>query len=129
MFPDNLASRIDASGDCWIWTGKTDRDGYGRLSYKLAHRLVYTELVGKTSFQLDHLCRVRTCVNPDHLEPVTVRTNSLRSFSLPAQNARKQTCLRGHPLVIRNSAHGERRICRACDTIRSLHYQQRKKTA
>lgn len=69
---------------CWLWTGPLDRQGYGRLKRfngnTLAHRAVYTLLVGPITYglTLDHLCRVRHCVNPDHLEPVTHAENCRR---------------------------------------------------
>ena len=65
---------------------------------------------------LDHLCRVRACVNPAHLEPVTLRENTLRSPSAPtAINARKTECLRGHAFTPENTwVHRSRRCCREC---------------
>ncbi len=86
--PDRLQRNIlpvPESG-CWLWIGPTDRGGYGRLKWKghtaLAHRVVYRILKGRMPASrrvLDHLCRVRCCVNPDHLEPVTVVENNLRA--------------------------------------------------
>lgn len=76
-----LWSRVDTSGDCWLWTGTGDRGGYGQLKIKgqtrMAHRLVYELLVGPIpkGLQLDHRCYVRKCVNPDHLNPVTTKQN------------------------------------------------------
>lgn len=74
--------RVDASGDCWLWTGPTV-NGYGdfraeRRHHK-AHRWLYEQQVGPIPdrLDLDHLCRVRHCVRPDHLEPVT-RAENLR---------------------------------------------------
>lgn len=76
---------IDAESTCWLWIGATDRDGYGKLGFGgksfQAHRWGYQSLVEpiRDGLVLDHLCRVRNCVNPDHLEPVTARINALRS--------------------------------------------------
>ena len=76
--------RIDPSG-CWIWTGSLNREGYGRISWRgrterAAHRVSYALLRGPLleGLELDHLCRVRPCVNPDHLEQVTSQVNILR---------------------------------------------------
>lgn len=69
---------------CWIWLGELNRNGYGRVCVKgkrpVAHRHVYETLVGPIpeGLLLDHLCRVRCCVNPSHLEPVTPKENTLR---------------------------------------------------
>lgn len=98
--------KIDASGDCWQWTGRDDRKGYGDLSVKIdgkwrnckAHRIVWTLLCGPIpdGLQIDHLCRNRLCVNPDHLEPVTPFVNVHRSYSPSALRARQTACKYGH---------------------------------
>jgi hypothetical protein len=85
QLPDRIARKIhvDPSG-CWLWTASRDRGGYGHVGWEgkvvTAHRLVYRLLVGPIpgDSPLDHLCRVRHCVNPEHLEPVTNRENSRR---------------------------------------------------
>jgi hypothetical protein len=103
---------------CWLWTGCVDRWGYGKVAlYRrttAAHRASYRLFVGplEADLAIDHLCRVRNCVNPEHLEAVPKVINDLRGFSPPAVNARKVTCKRGHPLFPRRSGTG--RVCRAC---------------
>ena len=75
--------RCPASG-CWIWVAQTNRNGYGRHKVRgqlrMAHRSSYEAHVGPIppGLVLDHRCRVRCCVNPHHLDPVTVRENTLR---------------------------------------------------
>ena len=67
--------------ECWVWCGRYNRNGYGRLGNgKMAHREMYEELVGPIpdGHLLDHKCRVRGCTNPDHTEPVTHQVNTLR---------------------------------------------------
>lgn len=73
---------------CWLWTASLTGDGYGRISLGgkfgpmgLAHRVAYELLVGPIpeGLELDHLCRVRRCVNPEHLEPVTHAENVRRA--------------------------------------------------
>jgi hypothetical protein len=88
--PQALAARLvpvlvePALGECWVWVGRLNRNGYGRLRVLgrelMAHRLTYEALVGPipSGLVLDHACRVRCCVNPGHLEPVTVQVNTLR---------------------------------------------------
>lgn len=82
-----LETRVTVTTDCWLWTGTMSRTGYGRVSIGGreigAHRAVYEALVGPVpdGMQLDHLCRVTQCVNPDHLEPVTIGENIRRGHS------------------------------------------------
>lgn len=112
-------------GPCWLW--KVSRtEGYGsfRVNGKFvgAHRFAYQMLVGPTppGLELDHLCRVRHCVNPAHLEPVTHKINALRGMGVPARNARKTRCKRGHKFTPENTfvdARGSR-VCRQCNRER-----------
>lgn len=92
-------AKVDAEGDCWQWTACVGPDGYARFLGTKAHRWAWIHLVGPIPerLELDHLCRNRSCVNPDHLEPVTGYVNIHRSFSPPARNARKTHCPKGHP--------------------------------
>ncbi len=125
----SLASRIDASGDCWLWVGPLGRLGYGRARHKggkngLAHRVVWESLVGgiPNDLEFDHLCRVRNCVNPDHLELVTHAENVARGTdTIQARARRKRYCLKGHPLFGPNlyvTPQGSRK-CRDCGRRRN----------
>lgn len=118
---------ISTQEDCWEWTGSLRPDGYGRIYFGgrdsgrvwRAHRLVYEVLVGPIpdGMTLDHLCRNRRCVNPDHLEPVPNRENVLRGIGITAENKRKTHCVRGHEFTPDNTyAHGSKRHCRTCRT-------------
>ena len=122
-------SKISHVG-CWSWMGATNQLGYGifrqtRRNATVAHRYAYIQMAGPipTGLTLDHLCRNRGCVNPLHLEPVTLRENILRGQGFAAINARKTHCLHGHPFNAKNTAvrkDGKRaghRVCRACDAI------------
>lgn len=88
---------------CWLWVGARS-SGYGSFGFSGrqwgAHRFAYFQVIGpvKDGLVLDHLCRNRLCCNPDHLEPVTDRTNILRGEGLTAQNKRKTHCKYGHLL-------------------------------
>lgn len=95
---DRFWSKVDAGGDCWLWTGAKQKSGYGKFSAPggktvLAHRFAYGALVGAIpqGLTLDHLCRVRRCVNPDHLEPVSAIENANRG-----KPQRQYICRRGH---------------------------------
>lgn len=117
---------------CWLWIGTTTTNGYG-LSYfsntrAVAHRIVFEciKLVRiPPGMHLDHLCRVRCCVNPDHLEIVTPRENWLRGMALTVMNLRKTHCPKNHPLIegnLRPSRTGRRRclICHRESTRKAL---------
>lgn len=120
----DLINLIELEGDCWIWQGVVGRHGYGRHGRNdLAHRAVYAELVGPPPSELDHLCRVRRCVNPDHLEPVTHRANVLRGGSPAARKARQMTCIRGHAL----KRTKRQRVCLTCNAADARAYRARKR--
>lgn len=113
----------EPNSGCWLWLGATNRGGYGVISIgnskaRLAHRFGFELLQGAVpdGLELDHLCRVRSCVNPAHLEPVSRRENTLRGESPSVMVAKMGHCKRGHPfggdnLYIRKSG---KRECRAC---------------
>ena len=79
----NFWAKVQPTGFCWDWIARTTKDGYGlfhvdRFGHtRVAHRIAYTLLVGEIpeGLELDHLCRNKACVNPDHLEPVTQQVN------------------------------------------------------
>ena len=115
-----------ADGACIVWGGAKDADGYGRLKVlgvvRGAHVVAYEAKHGRVpeGTELDHLCRRRDCVNPDHVEAVTHRENVLRGNCIAARNARKTHCKRGHEFSavntrIVNTGRGRSgRRCLAC---------------
>ena len=115
-------SKVDRSGDCWIWGAYVNNTGYGIVKVdgrcEKAHRIAYQISVGPIpdGLTIDHLCRNKTCVNPAHMEPVTIRVNVLRGGCPPAQNARRTHCPSGHPYSGGNLYVSPRgwRYCRAC---------------
>jgi hypothetical protein len=104
---------------CWLWVGARLPNGYGsvRISGRTvyAHRASYEHWRGAIpdGLQIDHLCRVRNCVNPSHLEAVTQRENMMRGEGRAAQRARWLLCPRGHELSVRIRPRG-RRLCLVC---------------
>ena len=125
-------SKVDPcrTDGCWLWIASVTPDGYGQFYFNGRARLAHHFLVGKASdgLEYDHLCRVRNCVNPDHLEEVTGQINSLRGLGQGALNARKAACPKGHPYDLLNtriemSAHRTRRcfICRQEQSLQAKH--------
>lgn len=125
-------ARVDRNGPngCWLWIGRLDTKGYGLWDPrwrrpKSAHITAYEWTRGPVpaGLELDHLCRVPACVNPDHLEPVTKLVNIRRGVSPSAINARKTHCRRGHPFDRANtipyvdSKGREHRRCRNCEAL------------
>lgn len=114
--------KVEKTAGCWFWTAYVDRNGYGQFGSSEgkvgAHRFAYTLVRGAIpdGLVLDHLCRTPSCVNPDHLEPVTQHVNVLRGVSPIAKQARMTVCKKGlHPLAEDNLyTHSGKRRCRAC---------------
>lgn len=119
---------------CLLWTGQINNEGYGQLSVngamKLAHRVSYELSVAEIppGLVIDHLCRVRSCIEPSHLEPVTQRENVLRSPVAPgALNAAKTHCPQGHPYSPENTYvyYARNYTERICKTCRSAYQKRR----
>ena len=123
-------AKVEKTDTCWRWTGALLRSGYGVIrvggragSNKFAHRLSYEMHLGPIpeGLDVDHLCRNRACINPDHLEPVTRQVNLLRGKTLAARNASRTHCPRGHeysPENTRITRQTRSRTCRECDRIK-----------
>lgn len=114
-------TKVAKTSGCWNWLGGLAGRGYGtfwdgaRPVY--AHRFSYEVHKGPIpeGLTVDHLCRNPRCVNPDHLEAVTLRENLLRGDTIPARNARTTHCPKGHEYTKDNTyVVRERRICRTC---------------
>lgn len=118
--------RVNPETGCWEWTAYCMPNGYGKVRIDtiglLAHRAMYeaSGLEIPLGLELDHTCRVRHCINPEHLEPVTHLENMRRGNS-PSSAQREQThCRQGHPLSGENLyVHDGHRSCRMCRRIRN----------
>lgn len=128
----HVAKRVEFMDDgCWNWTGYVDPRGYGQTQITgcktSAHRAVYEVLVEPVDPKLhvDHLCRNPTCVNPDHLEPVPPRVNTMRGNGPTAKSARQTHCIHGHPFDEANT-HVKKTGARYCLTCHRLREQRRR---
>jgi len=124
---DQFWSHTRKTDSCWIWTGEVGHDGYGKIRVEGkhigAHRLSLIMHGRKPAdgLTVDHLCRVRNCVNPEHLESVTLRENLLRGDNVCMAHAKKTHCIRGHEITGSNlRMQGRYRVCRECEKIRSV---------
>lgn len=130
-------AKVEKTPTCWLWLASRRRDGYGRFSLSkgrpvLAHRVAWEMARGPIpkGLQIDHLCRVRHCVRPDHMEIVTARTNVLRGDGPAAKHARKTHCIHGHKFTPKNTyIWNGGRFCRACNLRAVTAYKQRTKGA
>lgn len=125
--------KVDRTDSCWLWTGYINKEGYGEyvseaLTTRLAHRIAFAlDKDYMPELPLDHLCRHRHCVNPDHLEPVTTKVNTRRS-NVGLHSSNKTHCPQGHPYDKSNTlVYGGRRKCRACKNERARQYRRDKK--
>lgn len=138
---DRFWSKVDFDGpdDCWRWTGGRKSTGYGVFGWRRdgrtvsvhAHRFAYELERGPIPGQLplDHLCRTPLCVNPAHLEPVTMRENTLRGIGPSAVNAVATHCKHGHEFTPENTwvdAKRRTRHCRTCMRRRWHEWKARK---
>jgi HNH endonuclease len=132
---------VDAQSGCWIWKSKPDQNGYGRYRFdsKLlranvaAHRVSYLLHIGNIpeGLVIDHVCRVRNCVNPEHLEVVSQKENVRRSnvFRRRQRLSKGDRCREGHTFEGQNvmaRPSGGRR-CRKCHNAQKRRHTLRKK--
>jgi hypothetical protein len=124
-------SKVQKSDGCWNWTASKIR-GYGsfhvRSGRMAAHRYSYLLLSGiPDGLTLDHLCRNKSCVRPDHLEAVSIWENTRRGTSLIAINSKKEFCKHGHKdwLITHNKKRNKVwRYCRPCRKGRDKRWRK-----
>lgn len=121
--PGRMAKHVRLEGECWLWTGAIQSSGYGvvhlpGIGQRLVHRAAWEALVEPIpdGLTIDHLCRVKPCINPAHLEVVTLAENGRRAN----EGRNPDVCphghaFKGHNLMLRKGRHGsQHRVCRAC---------------
>ena len=131
LLPHRFWRKVHVSPNgCWMWVGRLEKDGYARWKTNrrmaLSHRSAYESLVGviPEGLEIDHLCRVRHCVNPHHMEPVTHQTNVRRGM-VPVikwlAQVSKTHCPQGHPYNEANTYRWkDGRHCLSCRRHRAL---------
>lgn len=128
----NFWNKVNKTESCWLWTGNTNARGYGlfRVGVKMcpAHRAAFAvlERLPARHLVINHLCKVRNCVNPAHLETVTQYENLMYSESPVTLNKRKTHCGKGHPLSGDNlySKPGKYGIHRVCITCKNTYLRE-----
>ena len=141
---DQLAAYIEArvviepNCGCWIWMMSDRGSGYPQGSFpaatgqrvSYAHRLSYIAKHGQIpdGFDVDHLCKNRICVNPDHLEAVTPHANRSRAFGIKAhaKTSKETGCPKGHGDYVEV---GGKLICRQCHNDRNQRYREKRRAA
>lgn len=119
--------KVQKTDTCWLWKAGHNAFGYGVFKWNdkmgLAHRWSYEQAKGPIpeGLEIDHLCRVRNCVNPDHMEAVTHRVNMFRAEAPNNILHRIRTCKNGHPINSENTARrksgprkGQIMYCKIC---------------
>lgn len=131
--------KVNKTEACWLWTGALcqgygvfhEGSGRGNTHQTRAHLYAYRLLVGPIpeGLQLDHLCRVRSCCNPDHLEPVSRYENLARGVgTIIAVNSAKTHCPRGHEYDRTYYwAQGVKRGCSTCDRAKWQRWKDRQR--
>lgn len=139
--PKPLADRIHAAvlvddNGCWLWQRSIKSNGYGQMGVpgagmRYAHRISYQTFRGPIpdGLQIDHLCRVRRCVNPDHLEAVTCRENLIRGVGFVARHVAATHCPAGHPYDECNTRIGTKgeRMCKRCRNDRKSRWRRQRR--
>lgn len=120
--------------DCWLYAsyinpvtgyGQRGIKHHGKSKYQYVHRIFYENIKGRIpkGLAIDHLCGVRHCINPIHMEAITNNENVRRGQYRNSWNAKKTHCPKGHEYTISNTMLNKRggRLCRTCKRLARLH--------
>jgi hypothetical protein len=116
-------------GDCHMWLGALDKDGYGTFFFRRlnrrAHRVAWYGSKGDipSGLVVNHTCRNRNCVNPSHLQAITATENNLRdSSSVGYINSQKTSCPKGHAY---DRKYGKQRYCSICEAEKTRRLRKK----
>lgn len=119
---ERFSEKVNTDGDCWEWTASKKPFGHGRFKWNgtmgLAHRFAYEHLVGPIpdGHDVHHVCANPSCVNPDHLEPLTRKEHMRLGNTIPAARIAQTHCIHGHEFDEANTyIYKGNRNCRACN--------------
>lgn len=135
---NNFLRRVDVTDGCWLWVGGKDMAGYGvtRMGkdHVKVHRLSYAYYIGwlDANLVIDHLCEVKSCVNPFHLEQVARGENTRRAVM--NKHGTHDYCSRGHAwagnaVYYSTTTGGKQKVCRKCNVINVATSRKKKATA
>jgi hypothetical protein len=128
---DRFWTKVDKTGDCWMWTACRDRQGYGQIDAQRAHRVAYADRHGPipAGMYVLHSCDNPPCVNPAHLRLGTHEEN-MREMVERARHSylRRTHCPHGHEYTPENTYIHKGRHCRACNRRAAARAAARRKT-
>lgn len=135
---DRFWKKVRKTDGCWVWTASHGSSGYGQFEVRgqnwAAHRIAWMicrHHLPRWGFELDHLCRNRSCVRPSHMDVVTRSENLARRPKETYPNAMKERCHKGHEYdyAIQKGDRKGHRVCRECQKERQREHRRRKKAA
>lgn len=122
-------SNVSASGGCHLWIGRLDKDGYGLFFFhrknRRAHRVAYYAAFGAipADMVVNHVCRNRSCQNPQHLQLLTRAESSMKdSANVAYINSQKTHCKNGHPY---DRHYGKQRYCSICEAAKTKRLREK----